>query len=319
MSTNNLDVSGRGFIRDLSTNNLDVNGRGYIRDLSANNLDVSGRVFIRDLSTNNLDVSGRGFIRDLSSTNLSVSGFTTLRDTSLNGNLSVSGTITGAVTNAVITDISANDGKKYYPTFVDGSGNKPLYINSFNTLAYRNQSLGIGTDAPTNSLDVSGSATILRNINFGNTTAIVARTGANCVMNVMTSSVSPSVTDIYFRANPTSLAVVFDLSFNSWGTDNVNLVLDINFTGKAAAVSQGGPFIVGKEYVSNTSGGTVFDTFVLNGLSRKDCVITLSSPSNYRLRILFQPTNSSTFVSGTLRVINGSTSSNIADINMFLQ
>jgi len=216
-----------------------------------------------------------------------------------------------------ITDISAVGSTTYYPTFVDGTGNKPFNINSSN-LIYRNQSLGLGTNTPSNTLDVSGSVSISKNINFGNTSSIVSRTGTNCFMNVMTSSFSPSVTDIYFRANPDASGLAFDLSFNTWN-DNVNLVLDINFTGKAGSVSQGAPFVLGKQYVSNTNSNNVFDTFILNGLSRKDCTCTLSSPTSYRLRIVFKPVNSCSFVTGTLRILNGSTNTNIADIFMFLQ
>ena len=54
-----------------------------------------------------------------------------------------------------ITDIGIT-GTTYYPTFVDGSGNRPLYINSTNTLAYKNGNLGIGTTTPVYTLDVSG-------------------------------------------------------------------------------------------------------------------------------------------------------------------
>jgi hypothetical protein len=354
LSTNNLDVSnnfnvyGHGFINDLSTNNLDVSnnfnvyGHGFINDLSTNNLDVSnnfnvyGHGFINDLSTNNLDVSncitaecltirGDGFINDLSANNLDVAnnfnvgGLTILRDTSINGILSVSGTINGTVANALITDISANDGTTYYMTFVDGSGSKPLYINSFDTLAYKNQRVGIATNSPSNSLDVSGSATIRKDINFGNTNTIISNFDSNCYMNIMASSASPSVTDIFYRANPDASGVVFELSFNNWGSDNVNVVLDINLSGKSSTVSQGSPFILGKQYISNTSGGATFNNFAFSGFSRKDCNYSYSSPLNYVLKLLFQPTNPCSFITGSMRILNGCTESNISEIKLFLQ
>jgi hypothetical protein len=59
------------------------------------------------------------------------------------------------ISNVNITDISAIGATTYYPTFVDGSGNKPLYIDSTNTLSYRNQNFGIGTTNPSSKLTVN--------------------------------------------------------------------------------------------------------------------------------------------------------------------
>lgn len=58
-----------------------------------------------------------------------------------------------------IIDTSANDGTKYYINFTDGSGNRPLYINS-SDLTYRNRNLGINIIDPMVTLDVSGQTTI---------------------------------------------------------------------------------------------------------------------------------------------------------------
>ena len=204
-------------------------------------------------------------------------------------------------------------------TFVDGSGSKPFYINSFDTLAYKNQRVGIATNSPSNSLDVSGSATIRKDINFGNTNTIISNFDSNCYMNIMASSATPSVTDIFYRANPDASGVVFELSFNNWGSDNVNVVLDINLSGKSSAVSQGSPFILGKQYISNTSGGATFNNFAFSGFSRKDCNYLYSSPLNYVLKLLFQPTNPCSFITGSMRILNGCTTSNISEIKLFLQ
>ena len=331
LPTKPVDISGDTRIYGtLDASDVKIDNRLYANNSSGTNGQVltstgTGLSWSSNLSVQNIDAS-TGFIRDLSSNNLDVSnnftvhGDTSLSDVSVNGNLSVSGVIIGAVSEVVITDISALDNKPYYITFVDGSGNKPLYINSFNTLAYKNQSVGIGTSSPSNLLDVSGSATIRQNINFGNTSPIVSRFNSNCYMNVMSSCGSPSVTDIYFRTTNSDLSgIVFDLSFNDWGSDNVNVMLDMNLAGKASGVNQGGAYLSGKQYVSNTSGGNLFDTFLLNGFSRKDCTCTLSSPSSYKLRILIQPNNSCSITTGTLRILNGTSQNNISDLFLYLQ
>ena len=77
------------------------------------------------------------------------------------------------ISNVNITDISAIGATTYYPTFVDGSGNKPLYIDSTNTLSYRNQNFGIGTTAPSSTLDVSGTANITGNLSVDTNTLFV--------------------------------------------------------------------------------------------------------------------------------------------------
>ena len=72
------------------------------------------------------------------------------------------GDISGNAKYVDISDISASG--TYYPTFVDGSGNnRQMFINSFNTLAYKNQNLGIGTNDPSATLDVSGAGNVTGN------------------------------------------------------------------------------------------------------------------------------------------------------------
>ena len=183
VSCNNLDVSGNlnvfGDTRllDVSCNNLDVSGNlnvfGHTQllDVSCNNLDVSGNLNVSghtqlvDVSCNNLDVggnlnvSGHTQLADVSCNNLEVSGNIVLwQDMSMNGGqITFIGDATdasgvpswGQVENA-IADLSANNVNNYW-----SQNGTSIYYDAGN--------VGIGTQVPTQKLDVNGSVNVNNN------------------------------------------------------------------------------------------------------------------------------------------------------------
>jgi hypothetical protein len=161
------------------TNSIAIGANAGFDNQSANSIIINGNSNILNADTSGFFVNP---VRNIASSQLLQYNTTNSEilysnrfnnDLEISGNLFVSGDISGINRNTFITDISANDGTTYYPTFVDGSGNKPFYINSSNTLVYKNQRLGIGKSSPTSTLDVSGTANITGNLSVDTNTLFV--------------------------------------------------------------------------------------------------------------------------------------------------
>jgi hypothetical protein len=127
-----------------------------------NSFEVYGNIGV----SNDLDISGgiyaqgtKGSNDQVLTTNGSIVEWKNITDLSGNGLVDIS-------------DISASG--TYYPTFVDGSGNnRQMFINSFNTLVYKDQKIGIGRSSPVSTLDVSGTANITGNLSVDTNTLFV--------------------------------------------------------------------------------------------------------------------------------------------------
>jgi hypothetical protein len=143
-NTNNKEIR---YTNDLSLNNLDISNRLRVNDLSATkiytndlsainvlivNLDVS-QANIKDFSSNKI------FVRDLSAVNANI---TNLYSNNIDGSFNI---------------IDTNDTNTYYPLFTQGVGYQKLRIDT-NKLIYNPglDRLGINRD-PSYNLDLSGS------------------------------------------------------------------------------------------------------------------------------------------------------------------
>jgi hypothetical protein len=201
-----LDISGSLYVsnhtqlQDVSCNNLDVSGdllvlgHTQLQDVSCNNLDVSGDLLVlghtqlQDVSCNNLDVSG----------DLLVLGHTQLQDVSCN-NLDVSNNI------ILWGDMSMNGGQitfigdatdisgvpswgQVQQAIIDGSGGTSYWLQNVSSIYYNTGNVGIGTNTPSQRLEVSGNVVIdgildmccnnindISNIYFCNNTALLGQ------------------------------------------------------------------------------------------------------------------------------------------------
>lgn len=103
----------------------------------------------------------------------------------------------GTANQIVIGDISANDGNTYHLTFVDASGEQPLYINSNNGLFYKNLNLGVRTSTPSKAVDISGdiaiSGALFANGVPGTMNQFLKSTGGGLVWAEVSGTASPNI------------------------------------------------------------------------------------------------------------------------------
>jgi hypothetical protein len=208
----NIRVLGSGYIKDLSSNNIDVSGnirvlgKGYINDLSSNNVDVSGNInvlgkgYIKDLSSNNMDISGNLSVDtntlfvDASNNRVGVNTSSPSYPLQVNGNLKATGLVDAEnqlgtngqvlvsngsqyIWNDNRVDVSNNESSViiHYPTFCqNNTGSQRLNIDKTG-LAFQpsTNNFGIGTNNPTSTLDVSGTANITGNLSVDTNTLFV--------------------------------------------------------------------------------------------------------------------------------------------------
>jgi len=107
---------------------------------------------------------------------------------------------------------------------------------------------------------------------------------------------------------------IIDISFANWGSNNVITLVDITSASRATNTSLGSGVICGKFYAMNTSAGNTFNDFTEVFLTQKDSTLTLSSPSNYGLRLSFKPSYQSDIVTGSIRIVNATSRTTISSI-----
>jgi hypothetical protein len=134
-------------------------------------------------------------------------------------------------------------------------------------------------------------------------------------MNIVNTCANPSVTDVYFTFKPDSSNIQIDISFANWGTNNVLSILDIKSAGRSTSQPRGCAILSGQIYADN-SGSNQFDNFINVGLTRKDCVLTTTSPGPYTLRLTIDPTYQMDIYSGSINIINATSSTDITAISL---
>ena len=109
--------------------------------------------------------------------------------------------------------------------------------------------------------------------------------------------------------------ILIDISFASWGTNNVLTILDIKSAGRSTTQPRGCSILSGQIYADN-SGSNQFDNFINVGLTRKDCSLTTSSPGPYTLRLNIDPAYQMDIYSGSLNIINATSRTDITSISI---
>ena len=72
----------------------------------------------------------------------------------------------------------------------------------------------------------------------------------------------------------------------------------------------------GKSALQSVFNGRGFDNFINVGLTRKDCVLTTTSPGPYTLRLTIDPTYQMDVYSGSINIINATSSTDITAISL---
>ena len=207
---------------------------------------------------------------------------------------------------------------------ISSSGASSQWTTTGNDIYNNNTgNVGIGTSGSASyKLDVSGTANIRNNllvskdVNIANTTTITKTIDTSCSLNIITYNQDTSIIDIYFTSYPYGDVsnTIVDISFANWGSNNVITLVDITSASRSTGTSLGSGVICGKYYAMNTTAGSTFNDFTEVFLTQKDSTLTLSSPSNYGLRMSFKPTYQSDIVTGSIRVVNATGRTPISSI-----
>ena len=198
-----------------------------------------------------------------------------------------------------------------------GGGGTNFWTSSGSNL-YNNtgSNIGINTTSPAFNLDISGSVRLTNDLKIGNSTTITkVINNVDGSMNIVNTCINPSVTDVYFTFRPDNSNVQIDISFANWGTNNVLSILDIKSAGRSTTQPRGCVILSGQIYADN-SGSNQFDNFINVGLTRKDCSLTTSSPGPYTLRLTIDPTYQTDIYSGSINIINATSSTDITAVSI---
>jgi len=100
--------------------------------------------------------------------------------------------------------------------------------------------------------------------------------------------------------------VQIDLDFSNWGSNNTIAAVDVMILTRQYVATSG--IAMGKMFATNTGQGGQFTTFTTTDITTSNCTFTASSPNNYRLRLVVNPSNNTDLVSIVLTIPTLSTS-----------
>jgi len=148
----------------------------------------------------------------------------------------------------------------------------------------------LAVDALRNNVQINNSNTV---INSDNGSVIVGK-GAVYYNQVLT------------MPSPYTGNVQIDLDFLNWGSNNVIAAVDVMILTRQFNTTSG--IAMGKMFATNTGSGGQFTTFTTTDITTSNCTFTASSPNNYRLRLVVNPSNVTDQVSIVLTIPTLSTS-----------
>jgi hypothetical protein len=106
--------------------------------------------------------------------------------------------------------------------------------------------------------------------------------------------------------NPYSGNVQIDLDFQNWGSNNTIAAVEVMILTRQFGSTSG--IAMGKMFATNSGAGGQFATFTTTDITTSNCTFTASSPNNYRLRLVVNPSNNTDLVSIVLTIPTLSTS-----------
>jgi len=184
-----------------------------------------------------------------------------------------------------------------------GSLNRDLYIDSASLVVNqdsRDYDFRVESDSNTHQLAVDAER---NNVLINN---------SNTVTNSDNGSVIVGKGAVYYNQvlsmpSPYTGNVQIDLDYSSWGSNNTIAAVDVMILTRQFGNTSG--IAMGKMFATNSGAGGTFATFTTTDITTSNCTFTASSPNNYRLRLVVNPSNNTDQVSIVLTIPTLSTSS----------